>query len=74
MFVFTENSNVTGEIDINRISTRVMDELVRPFNEIHLDENEFVAIKAIVFFDPSKCLICVPTYSLTCLLNVGFPV
>lgn len=31
-----------------------MDELVRPFMEVQIDDTEFATLKAIVFFDPSK--------------------
>lgn len=31
-----------------------MEELVKPFNEVQIDDTEFACLKAIVFFDPSK--------------------
>ena len=31
-----------------------MDELVKPLNEVQIDDTEFACLKAIVFFDPSK--------------------
>ena len=34
------------------MAVRVLDELVRPLNELSLDANEFACLKAIVFFDP----------------------
>uniref|UniRef100_A0A3P9D4B0 Hepatocyte nuclear factor 4, gamma n=1 Tax=Maylandia zebra TaxID=106582 RepID=A0A3P9D4B0_9CICH len=40
------------EPEICRVANRVLDELVRPFQEIQIDDNEFAALKAIVFFDP----------------------
>lgn len=45
---------LVSDPEINRIGTRVMNELVKTFRETHMDENEFVCLKAIVFFDPSK--------------------
>lgn len=38
----------------------MMDELVKPFQKIKIDDTEFAFLKAIVFFDPSKC----PVYKL----------
>lgn len=40
------------ESEISRVANRVLDELVRPFQDIQIDENEYAALKAIVFFDP----------------------
>ncbi|KAM9333758.1 hepatocyte nuclear factor 4-gamma [Pholidichthys leucotaenia] len=40
------------EQEICRVANRVLDELVQPFNDIQMDDNEFAALKAIVFFDP----------------------
>lgn len=37
-----------------------MDELVKPFQKIKIDDTEFAFLKAIVFFDPSEC----PVYKL----------
>lgn len=34
------------------MANRVLDELVRPFQEIQIDDNEYACLKAIVFFDP----------------------
>lgn len=42
------------EPEICRVANRVLDELVQPFQEIQIDENEFAALKAIVFFDPGN--------------------
>lgn len=42
------------EPEICRVANRVLDELVRPFQEIQIDDNEFAALKAIVFFDPGN--------------------
>ncbi|XP_063227646.1 hepatocyte nuclear factor 4-gamma isoform X3 [Bacillus rossius redtenbacheri] len=40
-------------LDISRVGSRVMDELVKPFSEVQLDDTEFACLKAIVFFDPN---------------------
>lgn len=40
------------EVEISRVANRVLDELVRPFQEIQIDDNEYACLKAIVFFDP----------------------
>ena len=34
------------------MANRILDELVRPFQEIQIDDNEYACLKAIVFFDP----------------------
>lgn len=48
----SENSD-QSEFDMNSISVRVMDELVKPFTDVQIDDNEFACLKAIVFFDPN---------------------
>ncbi|KAG9283392.1 hepatocyte nuclear factor 4-gamma isoform X2 [Astyanax mexicanus] len=40
------------EAEISRVANRVLDELVAPFQDIQIDDNEYAALKAIVFFDP----------------------
>ncbi|XP_062358488.1 hepatocyte nuclear factor 4-gamma isoform X2 [Cinclus cinclus] len=40
------------EMEICRVANRILDELVRPFQEIQIDDNEYACLKAIVFFDP----------------------
>ncbi|XP_072427477.1 hepatocyte nuclear factor 4-gamma-like isoform X4 [Chiloscyllium punctatum] len=40
------------EIEISRVANRILDELVQPFQEIQIDDNEYACLKAIVFFDP----------------------
>ncbi|XP_016363865.1 hepatocyte nuclear factor 4-gamma-like isoform X2 [Sinocyclocheilus rhinocerous] len=40
------------EPEIGRVSIRVLDELVLSFQDIQIDNNEYAALKAIVFFDP----------------------
>lgn len=42
------------EAEINRVANRVLDELVLPFQDIQIDDNEYAALKAIVFFDPGN--------------------
>ncbi|CAJ1082360.1 PREDICTED: hepatocyte nuclear factor 4-gamma isoform X1 [Xyrichtys novacula] len=42
----------SAEQEICRVANRVLDELVQPFQDIQIDENEYAALKAIVFFDP----------------------
>lgn len=40
------------EAEIGRVANRILDELVSPFQDIQIDDNEYAALKAIVFFDP----------------------
>ncbi|XP_029463944.1 hepatocyte nuclear factor 4-beta-like isoform X1 [Rhinatrema bivittatum] len=40
------------ELEIARVATRILDELVKPLREIQIDDNEYACLKAIVFFDP----------------------
>lgn len=42
------------EPEINRVANRVLDELVLAFQDIQIDDNEYAALKAIVFFDPGN--------------------
>ena len=42
------------QMDINRVASRVLDELVKPMRDVGLDEQEFACMKAIVFFDPGE--------------------
>ncbi|KAJ6663988.1 hypothetical protein lerEdw1_008942 [Lerista edwardsae] len=41
-----------SEIEISRVANRILDEIIRPFQEIQIDDNEYACLKAIVFFDP----------------------
>nr|AVL92920.1 hepatocyte nuclear factor 4 [Locusta migratoria] len=41
------------DVDISRVGDRIMDELVKPFSEVQIDDTEFACLKAIVFFDPN---------------------
>ena len=40
------------EPELCRVAGRVLGELVQPFQDIQIDDNEYAALKAIVFFDP----------------------
>ncbi|XP_031781406.1 transcription factor HNF-4 homolog isoform X3 [Nasonia vitripennis] len=40
-------------LDISRVGARIMDEVVKPLNEVRIDDSEFACLKAIVFFDPN---------------------
>lgn len=42
------------EPEICRVANRILDELVQPFQDIQIDDNEYAALKAIVFFDPGN--------------------
>ena len=43
-----------AEPELSRVTGRVLDELVLPFQDIQIDANEYAALKAIVFFDPGS--------------------
>ena len=49
-----QNPRLEPNLDISRIGSRIMDELVSAIREIQLDDEELACIKALVFFDPSK--------------------
>lgn len=49
------DSGVSPDLDISRIGTRVMDELVKRLADVQIDDSEFACLKAIVFFDPGEC-------------------
>lgn len=34
------------------MAIRILDELVLPFQELQIDDNEYACLKAIIFFDP----------------------
>ncbi|KAF3836026.1 hypothetical protein F7725_028584, partial [Dissostichus mawsoni] len=40
------------EQEMFKVANRVLGELVHPFQDIQIDDNEYAALKAIVFFDP----------------------
>lgn len=48
---------VAPNLDISRIGSRIIDELVCAIKDIKLDDSELACIKALVFFDPSKILL-----------------
>lgn len=50
---YTGESGISPDLDISRVGTRVMDELVRPLAELQIDDTEFACLKASVFFDPN---------------------
>ena len=37
---------------MNKIGCRLMDEVIKPMKDMQVDETEYAALKAIVFFDP----------------------
>ena len=39
--------------EVRNIGVRIMNELVEPFREIDIDDEEFACLKAIIFFDPN---------------------
>lgn len=41
-----------SEMEISRVANRILDELIQPFQDIQIDDNEYACLKAIVFFDP----------------------
>jgi hypothetical protein len=40
----------------SRVVARILDHLTAPMRRLHLEDREFVALKAVAFFDPSKFL------------------
>lgn len=52
--VLFPDSRISPDLDISRVGTRIMDELVKPMTEVQVDDTELACLKAIVFFDPSK--------------------
>ncbi|CAH0389203.1 unnamed protein product [Bemisia tabaci] len=49
---YCPDSQIAPDLDISRIGTRVMNEIVKDLNEVGIDDTEFACLKAIVFFDP----------------------
>ncbi|KAK3576383.1 hypothetical protein CHS0354_018931 [Potamilus streckersoni] len=43
---------LTNDMEIGRIATRILDELVKPLRDVQIDDSEFACLKAVVFFDP----------------------
>lgn len=52
--LFSLDNGIPSDLDISRVGSRVLDELVKPLNDVQIDDTEFACLKAIVFFDPSK--------------------
>lgn len=52
--LFPLDNGIPSDLDISRVGSRVLDELVKPLNDVQIDDTEFACLKAIVFFDPSK--------------------
>ncbi|XP_075217196.1 hepatocyte nuclear factor 4 isoform X6 [Lycorma delicatula] len=50
---YCAEAGIAPDLDISRVGTRVMEELVRPLTEVQIDDTEFACLKAIVFFDPN---------------------
>lgn len=46
------------ELEVGRVAVRILDELVLPFQELQIDDNEYACLKAIVFFDPGTIELC----------------
>ena len=46
----------TGEPEIQRIVSRVLDEIIDQMNNINMDDTEYACLKAIIFFNPGKYL------------------
>lgn len=42
----------TGEPEIQRIVSRVLDEIIEQMNQIKMDDTEYACLKAIIFFNP----------------------
>ncbi|XP_056124169.1 hepatocyte nuclear factor 4-alpha isoform X1 [Rhinichthys klamathensis goyatoka] len=42
------------ELEVSRVAIRILDELVLPFQDLQIDDNEYACLKAIVFFDPDS--------------------
>lgn len=52
--IWPSDNGIPSDLDISRVGSRVLDELVKPLNDVQIDDTEFACLKAIVFFDPSK--------------------
>lgn len=46
------DSQLSPSVDISRIGSRIIDELVRSMKDVNIDDSELACIKALVFFDP----------------------
>lgn len=45
------------ELEVSRVAVRILDELVLPFQDLQIDDNEYACLKAIVFFDPGRQIV-----------------
>ncbi|XP_031624352.1 hepatocyte nuclear factor 4-gamma isoform X2 [Contarinia nasturtii] len=46
------DSQISPNLDISRVGSRIIDELVRGMKDVNIDDSELACIKALVFFDP----------------------
>ena len=44
----------TGEPEIQRIVSRILDEIIDQMNNINMDDTEYACLKAIIFFNPGR--------------------
>lgn len=42
--------------EMSHICARVIDEIVKPLQEVEIDDSEFACLKGIIFFDPGKII------------------
>ena len=47
---------------MSRVSIRILDELVLPFQELQIDDNEYACLKDIIFFDPGTIRTSYPSH------------
>ncbi|KAG9474464.1 hypothetical protein GDO78_004657 [Eleutherodactylus coqui] len=56
LYMMTGNDRVVprncSELEVGRVAVRILDELVLPFQDLQIDDNEYSCLKAIIFFDP----------------------
>lgn len=50
-YVLPRNSVPT---EMFHVTTRVLEEVIKPLQDVDIDDSEFACLKAIVFFDPGK--------------------
>ncbi len=48
--------NIAEDVGISLVVGRILDELVKPFMEVHIDDVEFACLKAIILLDPGLSL------------------
>lgn len=41
-----------GDPDVGYVASRILDEIVQPMRDVHVDDTEYACLKALVFFDP----------------------